>query len=589
MAIPVQVIGLDADQPFAESCVTIVISKHGCGFRFPRVLDAGISLRLEILQGKRAATAVVRNCTRTRDGKAWEVGVELNDPSDFWGIQFPSGGEEVVPSRRSEAPAEDGSVAAESEPAASFEEAVADEPEPLPAPPSTGKSPATGADVSVFRPPVEEPAPPAGEFKMPVVVVPPLPPSRTPPSPARPGDVESDAELRRKAAVLSAEFEETYRRNLGDLMLRLRADLEQRATEDWERLGKEFQKQFLQGALAHELRQKLFQDLEAHEREVLDHVAVRLEELRATQQSVRREARSAASSLGQHSQELNLAAKAAIKNLGRELWSSLEQQLRGEFSRQKQELALALETTRVQAERLEERTRALADVVEVQFGAQVDELVAEAVSRARQQLQLASESARELHVEQRQADVERLLEPLVHRAEAATRELEQRLDVLRVEGARLHSQTSALQQQLDAARASLSQEAAVIHRAAQDALLETSGQIRGQVRAAAELAGAPIEQRGRELKEDLESLVIVHGHKLEQRFTEAFERIRSEQAHAQQALDASLQARQEELLAGFQQEAEARSRRALSQWQDAIQQSLLSFQRSLEEKLKPGS
>ena len=91
LMLPVVVTGLDSAVSFQEVCQTMVISAYGCSVISPRSLDAGARVRLELPSGKRSATGrVVMGGRRTKDGKSWELGLELDESPNFWGIEFPS-------------------------------------------------------------------------------------------------------------------------------------------------------------------------------------------------------------------------------------------------------------------------------------------------------------------------------------------------------------------------------------------------------------------------------------------------------------------------------------------------------------------
>ena len=88
--ISLTVTSLDRMRPFAEKCVALVISAHGCGFRSPSVLPVGTPVMLSDLPGGGSASARVANCLPLgNDGKYFLIGVSLYNHGNVWGISNP--------------------------------------------------------------------------------------------------------------------------------------------------------------------------------------------------------------------------------------------------------------------------------------------------------------------------------------------------------------------------------------------------------------------------------------------------------------------------------------------------------------------
>jgi len=60
--IPVRVTSLDRMRPFAENCVTVIVSAQGCGFRSSQALQMETPILLSGLPGGGSVTARVVNC-----------------------------------------------------------------------------------------------------------------------------------------------------------------------------------------------------------------------------------------------------------------------------------------------------------------------------------------------------------------------------------------------------------------------------------------------------------------------------------------------------------------------------------------------
>ena len=89
LEIPVQVTSLSAANPFSEQCNTTLVNAHGCGLISPRALARGIQVRVEIVSAKRHTTAQVAEVVPLGgDPETWLVGLELDIPGNFWGIEY---------------------------------------------------------------------------------------------------------------------------------------------------------------------------------------------------------------------------------------------------------------------------------------------------------------------------------------------------------------------------------------------------------------------------------------------------------------------------------------------------------------------
>ncbi len=318
---------------------------------------------------------------------------------------------------------------------------------------------------------------------------------------------EFEQGLREAARRISAEFEEGYRRSLGELLARLRADLEGQATDDWNRLLQQAEERLqamvveqssslqqervrqeetralltakleelhnlrdyvesllraapqtpqqhlregtaavlaethtllqqelaavaetegkqlelhLRGVLAQaaqEARQALLDDFDRQEREFLDRIGVRLEEVRASADHTREFAKRASADIARQSeqlrvdlqsqfdslfeqqrqelarrledrhQQLSQAAHTALQNLGGRLWGSLRQHLNADFEGRARELQQSLQTAQAETRTLREHTEKLAARLDTNLEARLDEAVEDTASRAQSQLQ----------------------------------------------------------------------------------------------------------------------------------------------------------------------------------------------------------
>jgi len=338
--------------------------------------------------------------------------------------------------------------------------------------------------------------------------------------------LELEADLRQRARAISAEFEEGYRRSLGELLMRLRADLEEQAASDWERnrqqaleslqavaeklreqleresaaratsdaaraaqleevrqardyveslirvlpetIDRRLQEVFsaqaehwqnrlkeehvarehelraqlqqhsqaLADEVAAQARQRLFDDLDRHEREFLDRITVRLEEVRASADHTREFTKRASAEIARESeqlrvdlqtqfnslfeehrrnlatklegrhQQLSQAAHSALQNLGGRLWESFRLRLDADYEARTRELQQTLRTAQAETRRLREHTEKLAARLDIGLQARLDQALEDATSQAQSQFQQLLVAAREEGRRQLQADQE---------------------------------------------------------------------------------------------------------------------------------------------------------------------------------------
>jgi len=89
LEVPVQVTSLDPNVVFSERCNTTLVNAHGCGLISPRALQMNLPVRLEIISAKRHTTAQVSEVVPLGgDPETWLIGLELQSPGNFWGIEY---------------------------------------------------------------------------------------------------------------------------------------------------------------------------------------------------------------------------------------------------------------------------------------------------------------------------------------------------------------------------------------------------------------------------------------------------------------------------------------------------------------------
>jgi hypothetical protein len=89
LEVPVLVTSLDAAVEYAQECKTTLVNAHGCGLITQSSLPRDLPVRLEIVPSKRSTTARVADVVSLGGSpETWLVGMELDTPGNFWGIEY---------------------------------------------------------------------------------------------------------------------------------------------------------------------------------------------------------------------------------------------------------------------------------------------------------------------------------------------------------------------------------------------------------------------------------------------------------------------------------------------------------------------
>ena len=88
LEMPLIVKRLGSEVELIGNCTTVVVNAHGCGITAPRALDRGTRISLEISGTRKKTTAcVVDVVPLDQHGKSWLLGLALDKPGNFWGIE----------------------------------------------------------------------------------------------------------------------------------------------------------------------------------------------------------------------------------------------------------------------------------------------------------------------------------------------------------------------------------------------------------------------------------------------------------------------------------------------------------------------
>jgi hypothetical protein len=89
LEVPILVTSLDPSFEFSEECITTLVNAHGCGLVVQRSFPHDLPVRLEIVRSKRHTTARVADVVPLGgEPETWLLGMELDAPGNFWGIEY---------------------------------------------------------------------------------------------------------------------------------------------------------------------------------------------------------------------------------------------------------------------------------------------------------------------------------------------------------------------------------------------------------------------------------------------------------------------------------------------------------------------
>jgi hypothetical protein len=89
LEIPVLVTSLNAAVTLSDQGTTTLVNAHGCGLIIQRPVPNGIQVRLDIVSAGRHTTAKIAEVVPLGgDPETWLLGVELDIPGNFWGIEY---------------------------------------------------------------------------------------------------------------------------------------------------------------------------------------------------------------------------------------------------------------------------------------------------------------------------------------------------------------------------------------------------------------------------------------------------------------------------------------------------------------------
>ncbi|HEU5337411.1 MAG TPA: hypothetical protein VFU27_15700, partial [Terriglobales bacterium] len=157
--------------------------------------------------------------------------------------------------------------------------------------------------------------------------------------------------------------------------------------------------------------------------------------------------------------------------------------------------------------------------------------------------------------------------------EGNTRGLEKLLASVQQEAQRAENQNAAFQRQRDEAQGWMENQMDRLRQAVHDAVVETSGEIKGRIHMAVEMAREPIEQRSREAQRHMEELA-------ERKSREMCDRL----AEFEKTVAPRLQANLVEVSENFRKQTEELARNSVHRCQDELADTLDSMLHTVRAK-----
>jgi hypothetical protein len=355
-------------------------------------------------------------------------------------------------------------------------------------------------------------------------------------------------ELARQAGELSARLEESERRREG-LQAQLTSAIaaaehkvESSAAGILERVGSQSEEQI----------KRLEQQISAQQK--------KLDELsRQRQQEIQ-------SALETHMAGLRNSSESALRKVSEELRGTLNHHLKEEFASQRHIWEKQREASQAEKTWVETRANELAGRWEARLQGYIERATGEAVNKLRTDVEKAAADIIREQMEEVEKHLSGSLEPLLSRADKSAGGLEKLLAAVQQERERVDAQNAAFLRQKDDAQGWMEKQMERLRQAVHDAVVETSGEIKGRIHMAVEMAREPIEQRSREAQRQVEELAERKSREVTDRLSE-FEK----------AMGPRLQKHLAEVIEKFQKDTEEVAHKSVHRCQDDLAQTLESM------------
>ena len=294
--------------------------------------------------------------------------------------------------------------------------------------------------------------------------------------------------------------------------------------------------------------------------------------------------------LESRSQAFAAAADERLRRVEHELGSEFTRRMTQQFESERSTNQVEFEKSREAAEKLflgvAERSDRLLSEVHASLQEQARELVEQELARAKREMQSGSAAVRSQELATMREELERVAAEQVNRAITAAAEAARSAEQLKISSAQTEAQSQALYQQLEIARAWLTQESESFQQNVHDAFLKASGEIRGRAHAAIEMADEFIQQKARETLAKVDAATGGQTEQLERKAEEIETRFKQMETTAAEHAEALLQARLAQTLEGFHQDASRLAESAIARWQTAMDETLRAMPNMLRRNLE---
>ncbi|MFI5110189.1 MAG: hypothetical protein ACHP78_15290, partial [Terriglobales bacterium] len=218
----------------------------------------------------------------------------------------------------------------------------------------------------------------------------------------------------------------------------------------------------------------------------------------------------------------------------------------------------------------------------------LEQFASELAARCAAALEKQIRSEVENQAERAEADLDQRLGPMLDRASDLRQEVLSLLGTLQRESERCQTQARALLEEKDSVDDWIRERAAEFQKTFHDAMVETTGQIRGRLNMAVEMIAEPVEKLRDQAAQQLQEQAGRQARQLREDADEAAERLRGLRRDLETAVRESLRAQAAETVATFGREIAQAAQRSVDEWRSALATNLESIAGALAEKLPGG-
>jgi len=248
-----------------------------------------------------------------------------------------------------------------------------------------------------------------------------------------------------------------------------------------------------------------------------------------------------------------------------------------------QQQALLAEQLQRQLAQLSEQQSAFTD----ELGHKLEQLASELAAGAARTLDEQIRSGAEQEVERARADLRAQLAPMLERAAGLRQDLLPLLEALQKENERCQTQVRAMREHEQSVDGWIKERTTEFQKMFHDALVETTGQIRGRLQMAGEMLEAPLEKLREQAAQQLQEQAGRHARHLREYADEIAEHLHGLQRETGTAMRESLRAQAAETAATCGRELAEIAERTVKEWRSALAKNLEEVTSVLSQHLPP--